>query len=420
MQSRRLRIQIGNPNRPSARPRVLIDKLLPIVPGRTFLRILRRNQFEIRPVGKTRQRHFAESIRMLTAVFGANPRGSELLAQNVQIASGNGDMVNLKIGGASGTRYKEYGEFSNHVIPSLYKLVCSMLKLIPFFLASALMAEAATTDVVILGSGTPRADPDRSGPAVAVIYQGKAYLFDSGPGVVRRASAAAAKLHIDALLMPNLHRVFLTHLHSDHTLGLPDLIFSPWVLHRSMPLEIYGPKGTKAMVDHIEAAWQPDIEIRVHGLEHGNTTGYQANVHEIAPGVVFSAGGLEITALPVQHAAWPQAFGYLIKTPDRTIVISGDCAPSPAILEACHGCDVLLHEVYSMSELKIQRVDWPEYLHQAHTSTEELGKIAAQTKPKMLVLYHQLMTDTTDAQLVNEVKTGAETKVFSSRDFDVY
>jgi len=278
----------------------------------------------------------------------------------------------------------------------------------------------AATDVVILGTGTPRADPDRSGPAVAIIYNGRSYLFDSGPGIVRRAAAASTRLHIDALKMPNLQRVFLTHLHSDHTLGLPDLIFSPWVLGRTVPLEIYGPKGSKAMADHIEAAWQPDIDIRIHGLEHGNSTGYQANVHEINPGLVFTENGIEIAAISVHHGTWPQAFGYRIKTPDRTIVISGDCSPSPALIEACNGCDVLLHEVYSLSELKSARPNWAEYLHQFHTSTEEVAQIAAQAKPKLLVLYHQLMTGGTDLQLVSEVKTGPETKVVSARDLDVF
>jgi ribonuclease BN (tRNA processing enzyme) len=279
---------------------------------------------------------------------------------------------------------------------------------------------AASTDVVILGSGTPRADPDRSGPAVAVIYHGKSYLFDSGPGIVRRAAAASTRLGIEALKMPNLQTVFLTHLHSDHTLGLPDLIFSPWVLHRTAPLEIYGPKGTQAMVDNIEAAWAQDIDIRIHGLEHGNTTGYKANVHEIELGVLLRENGLEISAFSVHHGSWAQAFGYRIKTPDKTIVISGDCSPSPAVIEACNGCDVLLHEVYAMSELKVDQKGWPEYLHQFHTSTEELGKIAVAAKPKALVLYHQIMRGVTDAQLVEEVKTSGETKVFSARDFDVY
>src|SRR5882757_7062974 len=129
-----------------------------------------------------------------------------------------------------------------------------------FLLLSVLtcLSAGAATQVVMLGTGVPR--PDRSGPAVAVIYNDQAYLFDAGPGVVRRAAAAAKAHKIEALNSPRLRRAFLTHLHSDHTLGLPDLIFSPWVVGRKEPLDLFGPHGTKDMVDHIEAAWQLDID----------------------------------------------------------------------------------------------------------------------------------------------------------------
>lgn len=270
----------------------------------------------------------------------------------------------------------------------------------------------------MLGTGTPRADPERSGPAVAIIYQGRAYLFDSGPGVVRRAAAASARLNIPALQAPKLNRVFLTHLHSDHTLGLPDLIFSPWVLGREEPLDLYGPKGTKAMADHLEAAWQEDIDVRLHGLEHANATGYKVTVHEIEAGVVFRQNGLEVTAIPVHHGSWAQAFGYRIDTPDRTIVISGDCAPTPALAIACDRCDVFLHEVYSLAEANDLRPGWVAYLHEFHTSTAELAQIAAQSKPKLLVLYHQVSAKPDN--LVMEVQRDYKGRVVSAHDFDVY
>src|ERR1035441_7310655 len=230
----------------------------------------------------------------------------------------------------------------------------------------------AGTQVVILGTGTPRADPDRSGPAVAVIYNDQAYLFDAGPGVVRRAAAASRVHAIPALNAPRLGRVFLTHLHSDHTLGLPDLIFSPWVLGRKEPLDLYGPKGTSAMAGHLEAAWEQDIDVRVHGLERANATGYQVTAHDVEAGVVYREGDLKVTAFAVHHGSWAQAFGYRIDTPDRTIAISGDCAPSPALLDACNGCDVLLHEVYSLVDAKRPEAGWSEYLREFHTSSAEL------------------------------------------------
>lgn len=174
------------------------------------------------------------------------------------------------------------------------------------------------------------------------------------------------------------------------------------------------------MADHIEAAWQQDTDVRIHGLEHANPTGYQVTVHEIEPGVIFHENGLEVTAIPVHHGSWPQAFGYRIKTPDRTIVISGDCSPSAALAAACNGCDVFLHEVYSLNELKRESLDWPIYLREFHTSTAELAQIASQAKPKLLVLYHQLMAGTSDEALVKEVQRHYNGRVVSAHDLDRY
>ena len=112
---------------------------------------------------------------------------------------------------------------------------------------------SAATQVVLLGTGTPAMDPDRSGPSTAIVVGDTAYLIDFGPGVVRRAAAAAAK-GIPAVRPENLKTAFLTHLHSDHTVGYPDLIFTPWVIARKDTLNVYGPKGLKAMTDHILAA----------------------------------------------------------------------------------------------------------------------------------------------------------------------
>ena len=107
--------------------------------------------------------------------------------------------------------------------------------------SSVAQVSTSRTEVVILGTGTPQADPDNSGPAVAIVAGGAVYLVDSGPGVVRRAAAAQRK-GVAALAPQKIHVVFITHLHSDHTLGYPDLIFSPWVLGRVEPLEVYGPR----------------------------------------------------------------------------------------------------------------------------------------------------------------------------------
>src|SRR5580693_580913 len=195
--------------------------------------------------------------------------------------------------------------------------------------------------VILLGTGTPNAEPDRAGPSVAIVANGTPYIVDFGPGVVRRAVAAHIK-------PSDLKIAFATHLHSDHTAGLPDLILTPWTLERMAALELYGPRGLRSMAKHIERAYREDIRIRLTGGEPSNKTGYRVNVHEIKPGVVFHDQNVTVTAFRVTHGAWPEAFAYRFDTVDgRSIVISGDTGPTDVVAAACNGCDVLVHEVYS-------------------------------------------------------------------------
>jgi ribonuclease BN (tRNA processing enzyme) len=280
-------------------------------------------------------------------------------------------------------------------------------------------AENAGTQVVILGTGTPAADPDRSGPAVAIVVHGTAYLVDAGPGVVRRA-AAAEKNGIAALKVTNLKIVFFTHLHSDHTLGYPDLIFTPWVLGRKEPLAAYGPRGLKNMTAHIEKAWKKDIDVRVHGLEEESPTGYRVVVHEIKPGVVYRDANVKVTAFLVKHGNWDQAFGYRFDTADRSVVLSGDTAPTDAVVKACNGCDVLLHEVYNPHGNELKTPHWKEYYATFHTSPEELGEIAWRAHPKLLVLYHQILEKLPEEDLVEQVRKSYSGNFVSGKDLGVY
>jgi len=270
--------------------------------------------------------------------------------------------------------------------------------------------------VIFLGTGTPIPDPDRSGPAVAVVAGTQAYLVDAGPGVVRRARAAADRTQINALRPPALTFLFLTHLHSDHTVGYPDLIFTPAVIGRGKPLEVFGPKGTQEMTDHLMAAWKKDMDVRINGLEHGNANAYKVNVREIGPGVAYKDGNVTVKAFPVKHATWDQAFGYRFEAAGRSIVISGDTAPTPSVAEACNGCDILVHEVYCNPPGQ----DGGAYYKAAHTSAAELAEIATQAKPKLLVLYHQLFAGCTEAALLQQVQQTYAGAVVSAKDLDIF
>lgn len=275
------------------------------------------------------------------------------------------------------------------------------------------------TQVVLLGTGTPNADPDRSGPAVAVVVNDTPYVVDCGPGVVRRAAAAARK-GVKGLAVEKLRRLFITHLHSDHTAGLPDFIFTPAVLERDAPLEIYGPPGIRRMTDHILKAYAEDINIRLRGLEPAKPRGYEVRANDVKPGVVYRDGNVTVKAFPVKHGSWKHAFGFRFETPDRTIVISGDCALSESVIEACQGCDVLIHEVYSTTGFARRPPEWQRYHSNFHTSSKELAEIAAKAKPGLLILYHQLLWGATPEQLLEEIRLGYQGKVVFGADLDVY
>ncbi len=277
-------------------------------------------------------------------------------------------------------------------------------------------ASHSTTILVLLGTGTPNADPDRAGPAAAVVVDSVPYLVDCGPGIVRRA-AAAHERGVSVLAVKALNRVFVTHLHSDHTLGLPDLILSPWVLERESPLHVYGPVGTRTMVEHILAAYEPDIRARIDGPEPANQTGWQAVVHEVEPGTIYRDERATVHAFAVDHGPMP-AFGYRFDAPDRTIVFSGDTAPTEAIVEQAAGCDVLVHEVYSTVGLQSRPPEWQRYHRAVHTSARELGELAARIHPGLLVLTHQLLWGISDEDLLDEIREAYDGKVLLGRDPD--
>jgi ribonuclease BN (tRNA processing enzyme) len=289
---------------------------------------------------------------------------------------------------------------------------------------------AARTQVVLLGTGTPPADPDRSGPATAVVVNGAAYLVDFGAGVVRRAKAAVVDRGIAALEPVNLRVAFVTHLHSDHTVGYPDLILTPWVLGRRVPLEVYGPPGIKAMTTHILEAYSADYESRTKERTQGLykrgsfAEGHAVNAHEVTPGVVYKDANVTVTAFPTKHAL--TSYGYRFDTADRSVVISGDTNPTQATIDACRGCDVLVHEVLTLEWLA-RRPDFQDYAATHHTTTAQLIELATRAKPRLLVLSHASLSlrpavDTersTPAALLGEMERYPG-RVVVGRDLDVY
>ena len=310
--------------------------------------------------------------------------------------------------------------------PFAFLLVSSLLLLTAATVRSELGYQpSAVTKVVLLGTGTPGPVPDRSGPCVAILVNDTPYLVDLGPGVVRRASAAYRN-GVKGLHFSKLKTAFVTHLHSDHTVGYPDFIFTPWVVGRTGPIQVYGPSGIKAMTDHILEAWKDDIKIRTEGMERDfpehNDSGYKVDVHEISPGVVYQDKNVTVNAFPVRHGEVPQAFGYRFATPDRTIVISGDTSPTPNVISACNGCDILMHEVYTITAHVAAPPSWQAYQLKYHTSSKQVAELATKARPKLLILYHQgyLHDTSTRADLLQEMRDAYTGLFVSGLDLEVY
>ena len=290
-----------------------------------------------------------------------------------------------------------------------------MLRYILFLFGSVALAAGAwaqDTHVILLGTGTPNPEPDHMGPAVAVVSGDRVYLVDCGPGVVRRAAQAG-------LQMAQLTRVFVTHLHSDHTAGYPDLMLTPPNSGRSEPLEAFGPPGLHAMTAHLLAAWKEDLRTRLHGTQPVAPRGFAVEAHDVKPGEVYRDAGMRVLAFEVDHGTWKHAYGYRFEAPDKVIVISGDTTYSRNLIQAAKGCDILVHEVYSEKGLANRTPDWQRYHSAFHTSAPDVGRVAAEVQPRKLVLYHLLPMGETTEEVLEEVRRQFSGVTIYGSDLDV-
>jgi ribonuclease BN (tRNA processing enzyme) len=277
-------------------------------------------------------------------------------------------------------------------------------------------AAAVRPTLIMLGTGTPVPDAEAWGPASAVAVGDRLFLVDAGAGVARRLAAAGFPR------IKDVTATFITHLHSDHTLGYPDLIFTTWIMGRREPLAVYGPRGLRRMTDGILDTWRDDVDVRVKGLERETREWLRVAATEIQPGVVYDRDGVKVTAIPVPHGDWP-AFGYRFDVPGRSITFAGDTAPNAALLKAAGGTDILVHEVYNgkrvAPEARPGGEFWPEYLRTYHTSDAELARIASEVKPGLLVLHHVLRLGGSGDEILQHIREAGYTgRVVIAKDLD--
>ena len=267
------------------------------------------------------------------------------------------------------------------------------------------------TRLLMLGTGNPAPDPDRLGPATAILTDSSAYLVDAGIGIIRRWQAAVDRGLTGGAALKRV--VFITHLHSDHTLGYPELIYTLWMAHPDDSIAVYGPAGLQAMTDHILQAWSEDVAIRTGaGGDLYGKDRPRVRVHEIAPGMIYRDSLVRVTAFAVHHGTWPQAFGYRFDTPDKVIVLSGDAAPPSAIPDQCQACDILVHEGGRPAGQAT-----PYYLA-FHSTAEEVAAVANRSKPGLLVLYHQRADG--NPRGLEIIRAAYAGKVVIAEDLDVF
>lgn len=273
------------------------------------------------------------------------------------------------------------------------------------------------TKVVLLGTGTPVMTPGRYQSSLAITVDEQAYIIDCGSGILQRLADARAN-GVNELANQNLTKLFITHFHPDHTLGLPGFLIAPWNMGRKDPLKIFGPKGTEEMVNGILSVYAAGINEHLH---HGPKPldPIQTNIKEIHAGLIYSDGIVEVEAILVSHGTF-EAYAFKFTTPDKTIVISGDTCPVEILYEKAKGCDILIHEVFCETSMAELPEKYQAYFREVHTGSIALGKIAQRVNPKLLVLTHQIAYHKSKEDIINEIRENYSGELAYGNDLDIF
>ena len=254
-----------------------------------------------------------------------------------------------------------------------------------------------TVRVTFLGTGCPRPSFERYGPSTLVEAGDHRVLIDPSWGLRERLMQAGS-----FELLTSIDSVLLTHLHYDHTVGLPDLWLTGWLYGRRVPLKVRGPRGTRAFVDNFERAYRWDIDYRI--LVKVPRAGSEFEALDVPPGVIFDRDGLKITAFEVEHmpidpttrALLPlegQTFGYRIDYAGRSVAFSGDTRPSENLVQNARGVDVLVHEVQVPSASETKESKFANLSLSVHTEPADAGRVFARVRPRMAIYSHIVPPD---------------------------
>lgn len=295
----------------------------------------------------------------------------------------------------------------------------ALLLVVALLFAAPLHAEVLV--VTLLGTGAPAPETERFGPAVVVEAGHQKLLFDAGRGVAQR-------IYETGFPFPEMNKVFITHLHYDHIVGLADLMMSGWVFQRDRPLEVWGPVGVKAHLEHLTRAYDADIRARLDYTKL-SPDGIRHIARPVREGIVYERDGATVTAFRVDHGAFP-AWGYRVdydtdqgKDDDAvSVVISGDTRYSKNLVRHARGTDLLIHEVAHVSDALIARNPRLAKVLAVHASPGDVAKVLAEARPRLAVLVHPVVFGMTHKEVVEAASRGHNVEVIIGRDrmaFDV-
>ncbi len=282
-----------------------------------------------------------------------------------------------------------------------------LLLALPVF---ALEAQPSELQVILLGTGYPYPSAERAGPSCAIVAGNKLFIVDAGRGVGMRLAAFGNPWQ-------SIEGVLITHLHSDHIDGLPDLFHNTWQFGKRAPFELYGPAGIQRISDAILQFYDADIYIRRDLTEKLSAQGARINAHEVKEGVVYDKEGIRITAFAVDHSPVKPAFGFRFDSGSRSIVVSGDARPDPNLIRHAAGADILVHEAYAGSNDSSGTPGArPWSVRDYHTSAKEAGEVAEKARVKTLVLTHLMPANAPEKYYMDEAKKAFSGKVIVGRD----
>jgi len=247
-------------------------------------------------------------------------------------------------------------------------------------------SQADNLKLILLGSGVgPRIDLQQYGPSILVEAGGERLLFDCGRGATLRMAQAG-------ISHGSISRLFLTHLHSDHVIQIPDLLLTGWVGGgRKLPLEVWGPEGTSDMMNHLQQAFAFDIHMRRDVDEKVPGDGIKVLSHDISEGIVFDKQGIKVTAFLVDHSPVKPAFGYRIDYRGHSVVLSGDTRVSENLIRFAKGTDVIVHEVLDAETVRNWFPANPQMVDgilAKHTTPEQAGEVFTRINPRLAIYSH--------------------------------